>query len=280
MPTRQRLRRERRAKRDTIMSFLIGVGGLAVGLYFTVLWAAPFWFVALLFFADYVGNLDSIATWKFKEKRILQTIIVIIIGFLGFFVVRSQHHRELARELSGTLEPSSKGKAKSPILELADSGVTVDFDKEPSGQWEIIKYEHIKVRVIRGTPMFSTLIRDVISGNTIVEIKDNQWTVTSDQALSWDHNYTSDALEVMNGRHDVVLQVKILPTKVQLQGEWHDENGKGVRLHKTHFPAPEGGAGIDDLRFGDSRDPAVEINPIFVYPSIDHWGEFAMRPPR
>jgi hypothetical protein len=88
----------------------------------------------------------------------------------------------------------------------------------------------------------------------------------------WDKNYTGDTLEVRDGRDKIVLKVRILPDRVQLEGEWHNEQGVGVRLAQTHAPLIEGGAQIIPLQSFDD-DPAITITPIFKYPSSEHFGE-------
>jgi hypothetical protein len=47
---------------------------------------------------------------------------------------------------------------------------------------------------------------------------------------SWDRNYTDDALEVIGPDGRVMLQIRVLPDRIQIQGEWWDEGGSGIRI--------------------------------------------------
>jgi hypothetical protein len=204
--------------------------------------------------------------------------IATIAFLLSLPLLHAEYRHQHSALTSGVLRPYAIGKATTPILELADSWVTVPFDKQPTGQWEILRNEPIKVEVIDATPMFSTIIRDK-NGAAIVDIKRNQWTVSSSASIVWDKNSTDDRLEVLDAREKVVLSVRILPDRVQLEGEWHDEKGRGVRLVKTHSPMVEGGAQLIALQAFDDDPPAFQIVPLFQYPSAGHWGELAVKTP-
>jgi hypothetical protein len=212
-------------------------------------------------------------------KRWVFTLGIVLIGLV---ITRSlfweQYRVQHSAVTQGTLLPYAKGKATKPVLELADSWVTIPFDKQPGGQWEVLRNEPITVEVLDGTPMFSTIIRDK-SGATIVDVQRNRWIVSSSASIVWDKNYTDDTLEVLDVREKVVLSVRILPDRVQLQGEWHDEKGRGIRIAQTHPPLIEGGAQIMSLQAFDDDPPMLKIAPRFQYPSAEHWRELRTKQP-
>jgi hypothetical protein len=266
-------RRELRAKRDRNMGAVIGVVGIATSIY-SILYASVLWFVALMLFADWIGHFEAVVRWKKPSARWgVQIIFVLAVMILAANPISQEYCSQRAALNIGTLRPTTKGNATSPVLELGDSGVTVPFNMQPGGEWEILQSQHIKVEVIHGVPTFSTIIRDR-SGIVIVKIDRNHWETSSDKAVVWDKNYTSDTLEVEDGREKVVLKVRILSDKVQLEGEWHDESGKGVRIADTHAPLVEGGAQIINLQGFDDDPAAFTIMPIFKYPSSENWGDF------
>ncbi len=61
----------------------------------------------------------------------------------------------------------------------------------------------------------------------LVAIEKNHWSVTP---ACLDKNYTENSLEVFDARGLVVFQMRLLADYVELQGEWRDEFGNGVRF--------------------------------------------------
>ncbi len=109
-----------------------------------------------------------------------------------------------------------------------------------------------------GSNLFLTTTARDDQKNTIVEITANHWRVSNLSNVSWDHNYTKDSLEVMDGRGRVVLQVRIFPDRVQLQEEWQWNSG-----------TPNGGI-FQNGKYSEKNG----IKPMFKYPSKQYWGEF------
>ncbi len=117
----------------------------------------------------------------------------------------------------------------------------------------------------------TTPIRDS-SGTEIAEIKRNHWTVFEGVQ---DKNYTDDTLEIKDKSGHVILQMRILPDRIQLQGVWRDKFNRGVEL----VPCRDPKGNIDGcIIFWDNpeqeRRTIKLIDPIFRYPSKDYWGEF------
>jgi hypothetical protein len=109
----------------------------------------------------------------------------------------------------------------------------------------------------------------------VAEIKQNRWHVYP--SYSVDKNYTKDTLEVLDNSGHVALQVRVLPDRILVQGEWWDIEGSGVRLLKPKVGQPEVGqtkTGSLVIRMGRQMQHLEElIRPMFEYPSKDHWGE-------
>ncbi len=134
----------------------------------------------------------------------------------------------------------------------------------------------------------STVVRDR-SGNTVVEIDHNAWRVFPPYCS--DKNFTKSALEVLDSRGHVVLQVVMLSDRVLLQGEWHNDAGRGVMVinpqHRPEFHKPRdpqrssGGWAAGDVEPDEASifplpNPGYaekKILPMFRYPSERHWGE-------
>jgi hypothetical protein len=123
----------------------------------------------------------------------------------------------------------------------------------------------------------STIIRDR-SDHEVVEVDKNHWEVKA--AYSADHNYNDDSLEVKDAGGHVVLQVHILPDRIQLRGIWHDAFGHGAQI--TECPDPLHGTGrlVGCVQeFGSNwpeEDKMAPVVPTFKYPSREHWAEMVI----
>jgi hypothetical protein len=117
----------------------------------------------------------------------------------------------------------------------------------------------------QGNIMLSMLVRDR-SGNVIVKIDKNSWHVVPQ--MSFDKNYSSDALEILDARSRVVLQVQLLTNGIRIGGEWYDEQGGSMRISAD----PQ-----------TTNDPGFHNNNAiphwFKYPSKAHWSEWAIKMP-
>lgn len=172
---------------------------------------------------------------------------------------------------SGILTPkilfSASDPGTKPKLQIGNSGVFM------VGRMHMIMpmilESQLKVELINKKMKVSTLIANQ-SGKIVVEIVRNEWKVAPPPG-TWDRNYTNDALEVKNPEGHVILQVRALADRIQLQGAWPSSSLKGfttVILRKD--PSKNAEAQITWWRPGL---PWPEIEPMFEYPSDLHFGE-------
>jgi hypothetical protein len=86
-----------------------------------------------------------------------------------------------------------------------------------------------------------------------------------------DKNYTKNEVEILDSRGEVIFQLKILSDHVEIQGEWRDEFGNGMRL------STGGGGRGGDITLWRTPEKEQEtmkiIKPDFKYPSSLHLGE-------
>jgi hypothetical protein len=181
---------------------------------------------------------------------------------------------------SGTLTPrqtatlffSSKGDGKTTTLQIGESGVLLKGTGGEIGAmlYPILQNSQFKVEIINGKAKISTRIMDE-SGNLIAEIIRNEWKVAP--AKAWDRNYSDDALEVKDSRGYVVLQVRMLEDRVQLQGGWWWDMGppNGIRRFWILKDPNKSGAQIQ-VHPKDDPNPC-NIAPIFEHPGDQHLGE-------
>lgn len=118
-------------------------------------------------------------------------------------------------------------------------------------------------------PLFTTTVRDR-NGNLVVQVTRNHWHVYP--LYSADKNYSRNSLEVEDSAGHVVLQVQVLPQAIKLQGEWWDTQHSGIRFLAPVVRTPDAGAVIERLGPLDQK-PNSLIQPMFLYPSKDHWGQ-------
>jgi hypothetical protein len=113
----------------------------------------------------------------------------------------------------------------------------------------------------------SITIRDRF-GKIVAELARNEWKINPN--ASWDRNYSANALEVKDDRGDIVLQVRLVGNRVQLQAKFYDSTGRGIAIGQTDEPAP--GGVMEFSKPGDALK--LHIEPLFKYPSDLHFSEF------
>lgn len=210
--------------------------------------------------------------------------LLLSLGLTGFLVAGSYSlilrmwHEEQAAVRSGTLE------APASVPRFPDSQVQFQIGTDADGtrfNWTggsgpimDLVGDKLSIRRESGKLLLTTQVRDQ-QGKIVVQITDNKWQVSPESSICWDKNYTRNALEVKDGRGRVVLQVILLPESVRIQGEWWHENGNGARILRP-FPydrVKTGPTFIVMTKLYHPDDPAIE--PLFQYPSKEHWGVYA-----
>ena len=116
-------------------------------------------------------------------------------------------------------------------------------------------------------PLLSTPVRDR-EGHLVVEVTRNHWRVYPNYSTDW--NYNQHSLEVKDSGGHVILQVHLFRDRVQIQGEWHDQFGRGGRLMKVPDKSESSTAIWPNLQAEDRFKEL--ILPMFSYPASDHLG--------
>jgi hypothetical protein len=199
--------------------------------------------------------------------------IIVLVAFVSaavLLVIAAWARPEVIPLYFGELIPKRRillARNITRTLEIGSSGV--EFTS-PSGKAEPLflfwNETPLLVEVIRNKLKVSTLLRDS-SGNIVAEIIRNYWKV-SPPPNTWDRNYTRDALELKAPNGDIILRVRSLSDRVQLQGEWRNRNGECFRMVAAPGTEKRGGFLIVNP---DSTAPKIE--PIFEYPSHSHFGK-------
>lgn len=193
-------------------------------------------------------------------------VLISVLGFIGstlilvgYFVTPEetpQNTGTLVREI--VLAPNI---VPNRSIEIGNSGAIINV-----GMIKFAEESSLVVEVEGSDIKVSTDIKDE-NGRIIAKLIKNNWSLGL-TPRAFDRNYTRDALEVLDDRGKVVLQIRLLPDRIQLQGEWRGANGFGARL--VSVPG-KGGAIITYVGKPNPDDP--EIGPIFMYPSTQYFGQ-------
>lgn len=205
------------------------------------------------------------------------------VGLTGFLIagsycpLRTVWRGEMAASLEGDLfgagDEFMDGKSRvAPEVQIGDSEsiLVMEPSEHPEPYFKPFPDAEFRVELGKKGPLVSTVIRDS-EGHTVVSLERNHWRVYP--PFCQDKNYTEDALEALDSSGHVIFQLRIpktRPPRVQVQVEWWDNQGSGLRIMRV----PNGNNGII-FRLGSKvkRNESL-IPPIFLYPSANHWGEF------
>jgi len=186
----------------------------------------------------------------------------------------SQRREKMAAALEGDLRGAGDAfdDGKLRITPMVQIGTTESIlELLPSSQLEPsfkpFPDAEFRVEFGRQWPLVSTTVRDS-KGHIIATINKNHWRVYPPYCQ--EKNYTEDALEVLDSSLHVVLQLKLLQDRVQVQGEWWDNQGHGLRISRSSDPKR---GQLVHLGPQVKRNEAL-IQPMFRYPSKQHWQEF------
>jgi hypothetical protein len=216
------------------------------------------------------------------RTQALPILIVYSLAIAGVLILLGHWFRpELIVAYSGILTPkksllfSPYGGGTIPKIQIGESGVFIVGEDNPLGNqlFPALRHSQFRVESINGSVKVSAQTADR-NGKLIAEIIRNKWRVVPPPD-TWDRNYSSDALEVKDPFGRIVLQVRVYPDRIQIQGIWWIDMGppNGIRQLIVRYRPGETGA-----QFVISPKDAITtppIFPIFAYPSKTHLGEFA-----
>jgi hypothetical protein len=254
---------------DLILATVFGVVPMPV----VLKWAG--WFVcwcALLYIVQ--ASVDQIESYPRKTRTFGG--ILLAAAFLGVCgpIARDQWREEKAAILEGNLPGAGmiftdNVKRGFPMVQIGRGTIFVMTPDGVSDIFPFFKDSGVKMEWGQKGPLLTTVVRDR-NGNLVVEIKKNHWKVYPQFCA--DKNYTKDALEVQDNAGHVILQVKIISGTIQIQGEWWNTEGTGVRM--MQLPDPKAGSLVVPMNRQNQHNESL-IEPMFEYPSKDHWGELA-----
>jgi hypothetical protein len=288
-----------------VVDFLLGIGFmglLAVGLSVTpgANSGAEFWTARIAFVLAALVAGGAYFRWVLEHSRPLYAITVFavvtaaiaLVGLpLALYWVNQKATDVKASAYSGTLLSAGDGllyspalKGKIALIQIGQSGLIFGppgiEGVQPMETNEIGAYllpgleeTQFKAEVIDRKMKVSALFIDD-SGKIIAEISRNEWKLSSQ---NWDRNYSDNALEVKEPKGHIILQVRLLPDRLQLQGIWPAAKKMWAASHSKWIairqdPDRPRDAQVIILGGMSSAENWPEIRPLFVYPSQHNLG--------
>jgi len=243
------------------------------------LYALFIWLIAaslLVYVAlDFISRLRPLAWYK---KTVISAALSILLMAAAYKSIHKRYMAEKAAALGGELHAANPN-AKAAILQIGKSHTQFSWDENHLPQ-ALVKFaadNKFKLEVVNGEILVSTEIRDEYT-NQIIEIDKNRWKIPRTAPIV-DKNYTDDALEIRDRRGHVVFQMHLLSDRVEIQGEWHREWGGGTVLMEREDKSGGDVINIPSGLTGKDMFPwsQVNIEPMFDYPSDEHWAEWRKR---
>lgn len=220
-------------------------------------------------------------SWQTLSQVVLALgILLTALGGYGAYVFgkRVEREKEARSAYSGQLKANAEVLLSGPnhvwpSMEFGDSGAILRYTgPEGSPLFKIGEDTGLTIVWEGRQVKLSTIIRDQ-NGRVVAELVKNEWKVNPQN--SWDRNYTADTLEVKDPTGDIVLQVRALPDRVQLQAKFYEASGRGVGFGKIRGPDGKWGGGIELTGSAHPR-LTLRIAPLFKYPSDRHFGELVV----
>jgi hypothetical protein len=200
---------------------------------------------------------------KIPKWLVALTIIILFVSAVANIIIEKQKEEaEKYSKYSGQI--SGKLKDKNiiyPVLKLGGANLT--YNGQSGEPIFLIGNDPIKIWVEDGQLKLSTVIRDS-SGKIIAKLDANEWQVNPN--LIFDRNFDENAVEVIDEKGKVILQVQFDGEGVQFAGIFYREDGWKVALGPTE------GGGVIEIR-PPNENLTISFDRLFKYPSDVHRGE-------
>jgi len=256
-------------------------------------WSA--WFSIMLLCAWYGGTNEMQRLLRYSLAALIgggtTVLLAVALDYIKGEEIAAKRPVESAVAPAHTMPPtiSNVGKIEAPnaetilsvrdravgrLIQIGQSSSFIDF-AAPQGVpfLQFANNYELTIDSVGGGLEVSTQVRDR-QGHIVAELIKNEWKVAP-PPRTWDRNYNRTALEVRDEDGNVVLQVRLFPDRVQIQGEWWMDENRGIRI--VGYPGEGGRFEIFGTKFRpNDADP---IRQMFVYPSDNHWGELVPTSP-
>lgn len=243
--------------------------------------------VKIAIIAIIVGAIPTLIGLLLPDKvprlvRLISAAVLLIGIVFKIILLVKQSQQEATEKYVGVLEAKSKIPTSSdqnivPKLQIANTGTIIWLDGGDAAKFihELLKDNNFKAVIEEGRLKVSMTIIDK-DGEIVAEIARNEWKVNPNN--SFDRNYSTDSLEVKDSLGDIILQLRLVADRVQIQGRFYRSKSKLYSIEKV-IGAEIGDEYEDDewvnIHLITKDFPAkLKIRPMFKYPSDLHMGKF------
>jgi hypothetical protein len=269
----QRADKKRRDKRlESVFAVLLVI--IPEALHMPIIpWGFVLWICAWLIGMHLLATAECFEQWTKGQKVVCVLILTIVAWEVSETSLYRKWREEKAAALEGDLFLASSNATRK-VIEFGAGGMRAEADANGRAL-SFYADANLDVRNDDGHLLLSTVVRDQ-QGKVVVKIENNHWSVSPDKGICLDKNYSDDALEVKDGRDHIVLQMRLYPDRIQLQGEWFNDKGEPVMVAVN--PKTKGTViFVKGLKY-DPNVEAIVIRPLFQYPSATHWAEWVKQP--
>ena len=228
-----------------------------------------------------IGLVFALIGWYKPETvtfwlTISVTCILVIAAAIQIYILIKEKEEQKKKQYAGKLETGSSDTLLStdgniyPKLEMGDSGAIFAYAGKPGEPlFNFFDSSHLIVTKDNGRIKVSTVIYDS-KGDLVAELVNNEWSVNNNTLF--DRNFSENELEVKDSTGDIILQVRAIEDRIQLQAKFYGPNGQGVAFGKG-FDEKGNPGGIMEIIGPKHPELKLKIHPIFKYPSELHIGE-------
>jgi hypothetical protein len=257
---------------SVVLAFVFGVIPMPVA-WRWLLWFCC-WLVCLYVITLLYRPLDALPV---KTRTLF--IVSASIGFLAasnslaLSMWMQEHSNEYSGELVAHHDPSTKRQ------NLPDTDVRFQIGPDgtqliwtgtiPRADWSPPR-SRLTMERVNGKLLLTADVRDKTNA-LIARIENNHWEVSPSN--SWEHNYTDDSLEVKDKTGKVVLKTRVFQDRVQIEGEWWNEDGLGIRMLRPYPYDPIATGPVFVISKQSNMPDEPSIQDMFQYPAKDHLGE-------
>lgn len=231
------------------------------------------WFVAAVLILHLIVSYVPVLAALPIFVRIVFMLAAIAVGSgFAYHPIMQTWREEKSNALTGTLDPEA-GNPLTPVqFKIGPNAKATIIWTGPSSVMPLAQFGNYIgfTKNHKGQIVANAVVRDR-EGHMLVEIVANEWRVSS---ASWEKNYTRSVLEVKDGDGKIVFQLRLFPDRAEIQAEFWDRDGNGLRLVQIPDPRGSDKMAADLYKMTPTNhldDPAIQ--PIFRYPSKRYFGQ-------
>jgi hypothetical protein len=197
------------------------------------------WFIAEFTFLETY----SVKSWRFACASVgFSTLLLLLAWWARPDTIPSYGELTARRQQLFPMYCGDDYKLTGAVVEWGDSGTRFHYNGYSSGEpiMSIMSMDLLAIDVLNGELAVTIQIRAKDNPDMVLlDMRDNDY-IPNPQI--YDVQKRSNELEVIDSHDRVLLQVMLLPNRVQLQGEWwgraKDGTIHGIRIGRWPYPCP------------------------------------------